>query len=173
VESEFGAGSTFFFYLPMRPCEEHGAAPQAAEEAPEEEYASGQRILLAEDNEINQEIARELLGMLGFVTDVAANGREALEAVRGKDYDLILMDIQMPEMDGFEATRQIRASGRPGAGSIPIIAMTANAMESDKEKSLHAGMNDHISKPIDPALLYKTLRRWLHHAAAGDSRADG
>ena len=175
VESEFGSGSTFSFYLPMRPGEEHISVPPAPAEKPEEDYnvpTEQARILLAEDNEINQEIALELLSMLGFVTDVAANGREAAEAALNNDYDLILMDIQMPEVDGFEATRQIRASGKPGAERIPIIAMTANAMERDKEKCLHAGMNDHIAKPIDPALLYKTLRRWLHaHAADGGAHA--
>jgi len=130
------------------------------------------QILLAEDNEINREIALELLDLFGFSADSAANGREAVEAALHKEYDLILMDIQMPEMDGFEATRQIRASGKAGADSIPIIAMTANAMETDKEKSRQAGMNDHVSKPIDPSLLYKTLRRWLN-AETADTDKDG
>ena len=170
AESEFGVGSTFSFYLPMRPGEE--SVPTVQEQkhvlAPQLD-AKQVRILLAEDNEINQEIALEFLGMLGFSTDVAVNGREAVEAARNKEYDLILMDIQMPEMDGFEATRQIRASGKADAQSIPIIAMTANAMESDKEKSKQAGMNDHLSKPIDPELLEKTLYRWLQ----GDTARNG
>ena len=162
VESEFGSGSTFSFCLPMRPGEESVTAPQAPSLVLAQQHDAEQvRILLAEDNEINQEIALEFLTLLGFSTDVAANGREAVEAARDKEYDLILMDIQMPEMDGFEATRQIRASGKANAKSIPIIAMTANAMESDKEKSRLAGMNDHISKPIDPELLHTTLYRWL------------
>jgi PAS domain S-box-containing protein len=172
VESEIGAGSAFSFYLPLRPAEESALASHEPEDVLEQEHDAGQaRILLAEDNEINREIALELLGILGFTTDVAVNGREAVEAALNKDYDLILMDIQMPEMDGYEATRNIRASGKPEAQTLPIIAMTANAMETDKEKSLDAGMNDHITKPIDPELLYKTLRRWLHADGAADGGA--
>ncbi|MCL1984836.1 MAG: ATP-binding protein, partial [Betaproteobacteria bacterium] len=171
VDSKFGSGSIFSFYLPMRPGEEHIPSPQIPKNDPAQQHGERQaRILLVEDNEINQEIALEILSLLGFSTDMAANGREAVEAALNKDYDLILMDIQMPQMDGFEATRRIRASGKPGAESIPIIAMTANAMETDKEKSRHAGMNDHISKPIDPDLLNKTLHRWLH--AAGERKPD-
>ena len=129
------------------------------------------RILLAEDNAINQEIALELLSLLGYNTDLATNGREAVDAALNQDYNLILMDIQMPEMDGFEATRQIRASGKLGVERMPIIAMTANAMESDKEKCMRAGMNDHIAKPINPELLYKTLRHWLQ-ADTADNNTD-
>jgi CheY-like chemotaxis protein len=172
ADSEFGSGSTFSFYLPLRPSEESAPIPQTPESMPAQDHGTEQaRILLAEDNAINQEIALELLALLGFSTDVAANGREAVEAALSKDYDLILMDIQMPEMDGFEAARRIRASGQAGAESIPIIAMTANAMETDKEKCRLAGMNDHISKPIDPGLLYQTLRRWLQAQAGSGTRA--
>ena len=165
ADSEFGEGSTFSFYLPLPAGEEIAPAPAPESMPAYKDNAEQVCILLAEDNAINQEIALELLNLFGFSADTAVNGREAVEAALNKDYDLILMDIQMPEMDGFEATRQIRASGKPGAETIPIIAMTANAMESDKEKSREAGMNDHVSKPIDPSLLYSTMRRWLHAKA--------
>jgi CheY-like chemotaxis protein len=175
VESEPGMGSRFCFYLPLPPGETGAPSDPASACAPaqaQDGTAPHTRILLAEDNEINQEIAMELLRLLGFsATDLAANGREAVDAALSKHYDLILMDIQMPEIDGFEATRRIRTSGKAGCDSIPIIAMTANAMETDKENCLRAGMNDHISKPIDPALLSETLRRWLHAKAEDSDKA--
>jgi len=121
----------------------------------------GARVLLAEDNEINQQVATELLRQAGLVVDIADNGRQAFEAATTKPYDLVLMDIQMPEMDGLEATGRIRASGRPGSAELPIIAMTAHAMSGDREKSLAAGLNDHVTKPIDPEELVKALIRWI------------
>ena len=128
------------------------------------------RILLAEDNEINQEIAIELLEQVGMEIEVAANGQEAVDLFLKKDFDLILMDIQMPLMDGMDATRAIRASGKAGADVVPILAMTAHEMSGDREKSLKAGMNDHITKPIDPQLLYAALDAWL--PKGGRSPAD-
>jgi PAS domain S-box-containing protein len=122
------------------------------------------RLLLVEDNIINQEVAKGVLAGLGYSADVANNGLEAIAALTGapKDapYNLILMDCQMPEMDGYEATHAIR-SGRTPNPSIPIIAMTANAMKGDKEKCLAAGMDDYISKPIDPEKLNQCLEQWL------------
>ena len=123
-----------------------------------QEFA-GTHVLLAEDNEINQFVALEMLGRLGIELEVAANGREAAEMVRRKPYAAVLMDMQMPEMDGLEATREIRRS--PEFRNLPIIAMTANAMKSDVEACLAAGMNDFLSKPIDRAALIQSLRRWL------------
>ena len=119
----------------------------------------GRRILLVEDNEINQEVARELLEGFGLEVFIAANGREALDMVEEDIFDAILMDIQMPVMDGLTATGKILATdtGR----SLPIIAMTAHALAGDREKSLNAGMVDHINKPIDPEELKQTLLRWL------------
>ena len=123
-----------------------------------QEFA-GVLILLAEDNEANQMVATGLLGRLGIILDIAPNGREALRMVGEKPYQAVLMDIQMPEMDGFEATRNIRAN--PVFDKLPIIAMTANAMRSDIEACMEAGMNDFVSKPIDRAILLRALRKWL------------
>jgi PAS domain S-box-containing protein len=119
----------------------------------------GAKALLVEDNLINQQVGRELLERAGLIVEVASNGREAVEAVAAKEYDLVLMDIQMPDMDGYQAAKAIRASGR--RTELPIVAMTAHAMVGDREKSLEAGMNDHITKPIDPKALVDTLLTWI------------
>ncbi|MBF0626904.1 MAG: response regulator [Magnetococcales bacterium] len=121
----------------------------------------GARVLLAEDNEINQQVAEELLGEMGIVVEVVGNGRLAVEALLARPgvYEAVLMDVQMPEMDGLEATRRIRAA--LGEKSPPIIAMTAHAMESQKQRCFEAGMVDHIAKPIDPTVLGAVLGRWI------------
>jgi CheY-like chemotaxis protein/HPt (histidine-containing phosphotransfer) domain-containing protein len=118
----------------------------------------GLLILLVEDNEINQQVAREILEGAGHKVMLANNGQEAVNAVKENTYDVVLMDIQMPVMDGYEATRSIRKD--PRFKDLPIIAMTAHAMAGDREKSLEAGMNDHVSKPIDPDTVYRTLEKW-------------
>ena len=131
------------------------------ENVPGLDTVCGARVLLVEDNEINQQIAVELMENVGLVVDVADNGLQALRALEGgkdRDYDLVFMDIQMPEMDGLTAARAIRGQG---ITDLPIVAMTAHAMSSDRDKSLRAGMNDHITKPIDPARLNKTLVQWI------------
>ncbi len=125
----------------------------------------GRKILLVEDNELNQEIAVEILKETGFCIDVADDGEVAVEKMKEASpgqYDLILMDIQMPKMNGYEATRQIRAMKRPEIANIPIIAMTANAFEEDKKEALAAGMNGHIAKPIDISVLLEVLSEILH-----------
>jgi CheY-like chemotaxis protein/HPt (histidine-containing phosphotransfer) domain-containing protein len=123
-----------------------------------------------EDNEINRDLAAELLGRIGVAVDMACNGREALERVATHDYDAVLMDCQMPEMDGFEATQRLRQ--QPRWRDLPIIAMTANAMLGDREKALAAGMSDHVAKPINVAHLYATLARWVRpRASAGEGSA--
>ena len=120
----------------------------------------GARILLAEDNEINQQVAREMLEQAGLVVDIAKTGKEAVDMAREDRYDAILMDIQMPEMSGIEATKAIRGIDSE-VSKIPIIAMTAHAMAGDREKSIAAGMNDHITKPIIPDQLFGTLVQWI------------
>ena len=131
----------------------------AAKDATPKRASFDARVLLAEDNLINQEVARELLRAAGCEVDVADNGRRAVEMARAGGYDLILMDVQMPELDGIEASRQIRAL--PGLSRLPIIAMTANAFAEDRAACLAAGMNDHVAKPVHAATLYDTLARWL------------
>ena len=119
-------------------------------------------LLLVEDNKINQKLAMALLGKLGYTVDLAENGLEAIEAVSKNNYDLVLMDIQMPEMGGIEATQRIRAFEGAKA-HIPIVALTANAMESDQEICRAAGMVDHISKPINRDALIACIARWTEH----------
>lgn len=145
-----------------------GAAPSqpSCEEKSEVErdIFTGKRFLLAEDNALNQEIAVELLSMTGAVIDCATNGEEAVkrfEVSPAGYYDLILMDVQMPIMDGYAATRQIRAGSHPDAGKIPILAMTANTFTEDVDASFAAGMNGHIAKPIELKILYRTIRGLL------------
>ncbi|MBF0294356.1 MAG: response regulator [Magnetococcales bacterium] len=119
----------------------------------------GARVLLVEDNQVNQQVAREMLENVGIVMDVAHNGKEAIAMLGKTAYDLVLMDIQLPVMDGLTACRILRAD--PAHREVPIIAMTAHAMVGDREKSLEAGMNDHLAKPIDATRLYQTLLAWL------------
>ncbi|MDA8231041.1 MAG: response regulator [Magnetospirillum sp.] len=127
----------------------------------------GARVLLVEDNDLNQQVASELLGDAGFVVDIAENGAVAVEKVRAGDYDIVLMDMQMPVMDGLAATRAIRALPRP---DLPIVAMTANALQADRDRCAAAGMNDYLSKPIDPDALWEALVKWVK-PRAGAARA--
>lgn len=118
------------------------------------------RVLIVEDNPINQRVAVILITKLGFIADVANHGSEALDMVRDQDYSLILMDCQMPVMDGFEATKAIRALRTPVA-QVPIIAVTANVMEGQRDKCLAVGMNDYLPKPINKEVLGKAVDRWI------------
>ena len=123
-------------------------------------WFGGSKLLLVEDNQINQEVAKEILAAAGFEIDICDNGAEALETVQGNHYDIVLMDIQMPIMDGLQATQAIRRL-EGEFSDLPIIAMTAHALTEDTDKSFSAGMNGHITKPIEPDLLLKEISRWL------------
>jgi two-component system sensor histidine kinase/response regulator len=125
-------------------------------------YIHGAQVLLVEDNEINQQVAKEILEGAGLKITLAKDGQEAVNAVKENEYDVVLMDVQMPVMDGYTATREIRKwENGIRAKRVPIIAMTANAMAGDREKSLEAGMNDHVAKPIDTNDLFGTLAKWI------------
>jgi len=165
VESEKGKGTTFTVTVTLgisdRQAEEK-ASDTAANKSPVE--LKGRRILLAEDVSVNAEIIVMMLKMHMIEVDVAENGRIAVEKFTGQPegfYDAILMDMRMPEMDGLEAARLIRSCERDDAETVPIIALTANAFEEDVQKSIQAGLNAHLSKPIEPDILLDTLERLI------------
>ncbi|MBP7203269.1 MAG: DUF3365 domain-containing protein [Propionivibrio sp.] len=162
AESTPGGGSTFWFTARVqrgRGILPPVAVPPADAERQLRERPSPARLLLAEDNDINCEVALELLHSVGLTVDVAADGRVALELARRQRYDLVLMDVQMPHLNGMEATRAIRAL--PGWQDVPILAMTANAFDEDRQAAELAGMNDHVAKPVDPDQLFALLVKWL------------
>jgi CheY-like chemotaxis protein len=165
VSSRFGEGSTFSFTLPLKlAASPHASAPVARSE----KYAAMAvrlggtpiRVLVAEDNIVNQKVAARMLQKLGARPDLAANGREAVEMFGLLPYDLIFMDCQMPEMDGYAATREIRRREGPNQ-HVPIVAMTAEALAGCREQCLAAGMDDHLAKPVKLELLVEALQKWV------------
>lgn len=165
VESELNQGSKFVIELPLERIELSESKPEKGQSNELPEYMRGKRILLAEDNEINREIVAALLSGLGFSVDGAVNGAEAVERFLSSSmgyYSIILMDIQMPVMNGLEAVAAIRSSAHMDAQSIPIIALSANAFEEDVEKSLAHGMQAHISKPVNLETVKKIFIQYIH-----------
>lgn len=139
----------------------HDPKPSEVVEAPELEM---QRVLVVEDNLVNQIIVQKYLEKIGMNVTTAANGVEALELLKGNSYDVILMDCEMPLMDGYKATVEIRETLK---SRIPVIAMTAHAMKGDREKCLSFGMDDYLSKPVSPSDLIKTVKKWIEHENGG------
>ena len=166
VESEKGRGSKFTVTVTLQKSPHNGKEHDALEAQKEKPRAelSGRTILLAEDVPVNAEIMAMVLSMREMKVEHAENGRKALEMFRDHPegyYSAILMDVRMPEMDGLEATEAIRKLEHPDAKQIPIIALTASAFDEDVQRSLQAGMNAHLNKPIQPEVLYKTLEELL------------
>jgi len=161
VDSEPGMGSLFWFTARLQRAlgEIPGTSPMMASNV-----RAGARILLAEDNPINCEVAVEMLRAVGLTVDVATNGRDAVDLARDRPYDLVLMDVQMPELDGLAATRAIRELA--GCEDLPILALTANAYEEDRLACRAAGMNDFVAKPVQPSALYAILAKWIPGEAA-------
>jgi signal transduction histidine kinase/CheY-like chemotaxis protein len=166
VKSRPGVGSSFHVVVQFElPHVENRATPAAAArvlpEAQKTEGARGGRILLVEDNQVNQVVAARLLEKRGHSVEIAGNGLEALQKLEARSFDLIFMDCQMPQMDGFETTRIIREREARGAKKVPIVAMTANALEGDREKCIGGGMDDYLAKPLDPKKLTAILEKFI------------
>jgi CheY-like chemotaxis protein len=164
VASVVGTGSTFWLEidLPLAGERRTEAEPQDARA----DFERRLRLLVVEDNAVNRELIATLLSPFDIEIDTAADGAEALEAVSRAPYDVILMDVQMPVMDGLTATRRIRAMARPGDARVPIVAMTANVLPEQIARCREAGMDDHLGKPIHPARLLETLDRWARGGEA-------
>jgi len=158
VDSRPGQGSTFWFTARLEKCVSFLAADEITAQ-PDLDVIRGAAILLVEDNPFSQQVGRELLEDAGARVQVAGNGREAIERMLEHDYDCVLMDVQMPVMDGFEATRLIRA--HPQLAGTLVIAMTANAGREDQARCISAGMDEFVTKPISPNLLFSVLAKWM------------
>jgi len=165
VQSELDKGTSFSVILTFKlvPSSVVASIEKEKQEALGADFFKGKRILLAEDNDLNAEIATEVLEEEGFVVERAQDGLDVIKKIRGNEvgyFDVVLMDIQMPNMDGYEATKTIRRMNSQKR-EIPIIAMTANAFDEDKKNALNAGMNGHVAKPINVKLLMQTLKQIL------------
>jgi CheY-like chemotaxis protein/HPt (histidine-containing phosphotransfer) domain-containing protein len=173
VESVMSQGSTFWFTLPLRPGMAGAKGMQVVNSVsqsvtaspPQNPAVSGLRILVADDNPVNQQVAAGMLRRGGHMVDIVGDGAMALEAVTRSTYDLVLMDVEMPELDGFQATRKIRMLEGPNA-AVPIIALTAHAMRGDEARCIEAGMSDYMPKPISRQRLDEAVRTWGRHAAS-------
>jgi CheY-like chemotaxis protein/HPt (histidine-containing phosphotransfer) domain-containing protein len=170
LHSEPGQGSCFWITVRLSPAT--GSRPPVLRPAQDawrrlQQHAAGRRLLIAEDNPVNRELMLELLDGLGLEIDLAEDGEAAVALGQARHYDLVLMDMQMPRMDGLQATRQLRQL--QGWLACPIVAMTANAFEEDRRACIAAGMNDHLAKPIDPPDFYARLERWLALPESGSS----
>ena len=163
VRSELGKGSEFTFTVPVTVAttEQRAHYQNLASSTPQVELPGPANILVVEDNPINQEVITEQLNGLGMKITLANNGQEAVEQVRKTTFDMVLMDVQMPVMDGYTATREIRQLGI----AVPIIALTAAALFEDKQKALASGMNDHLSKPFKEAEILAMISKWYYHSA--------
>jgi len=174
VVSEPGKGSTFWFRIPLykaKASDKSASRIDMVDQDSARELLSGKHVLLVENNLFNQQVARELMENVGLVVLVANNGVEALDLLRQKSFDAVLMDLQMPVMDGLEAVRHIRAN--PDWGALPVIAMTANVLEEERKRCLEAGMNDFITKPVHPEMLYAALARRLSFEKLPDTADPG
>lgn len=169
VSSHQGQGTTFVVQLDLELAqkdkkEQAAADKETCSRAKDKSFLKGHRIMLVEDNELNREIAYELLSEQGLIVDAVENGREALELLRQQPenfYELIFMDIQMPVMNGYEAARSIRAGESTYWKKLPIIAMTANVFQEDERKAAECGMNGYVTKPVDMEIIYSVLEKWL------------
>lgn len=175
LNSQPGAGSTFWFQLPVEiaavpvavPLRGHESSPSKASPAGWSRLDYSCRVLVVEDHIVNQMVVRSMLELMGCSAEVAGGGHEGVQAALHKPFDLILMDCQMPDIDGYEATRQIRRweAQQPGVRHIPIVALTAHAMQGDQEKCAAAGMDDYLSKPCSSQTLFGMLQRWTRAPA--------
>ena len=164
AKSRQGEGTCFTVTLRFTRLKEDKMQKQETAQSEDNISFEGFRVLLTEDNELNREIASELLSDIGLEIETAKNGKEAVEKMMMKPdhyYDLIFMDIQMPIMNGYEATRAIRSLDSEYAKNIPIIAMTANVFQDDIMKAIESGMNEHVTKPIDMKIVCHVLQKWL------------
>ena len=160
-ESQVGKGTTYSLYFTLKLLPDVAVNDNPADKQLAEQALAGKEVLLVEDNELNMEIAQIVLAKAGIVVDTAENGKEAVAKASAKRYDVILMDIQMPVMNGYEATRAIRQLENKELAQVPIIAMTANAFQEDKEKALNEGMDGHVAKPLNVKVVMQAMQEAL------------
>ena len=160
-ESQVGKGTTYSLYFTLKLLPDAAINDNSLDKQPSVQTLAGKEVLLVEDNELNMEIAQIVLTKAGMVVDTAENGQVAVTKASAKRYDVILMDIQMPVMNGYEATRAIRQFENKELAQVPIIAMTANAFQEDKQKALNEGMDGHVAKPLNVEMLLQVMQEVL------------